>query len=121
MKLNSAKIICFSALFMTIGLSQVSKALNYSNSIYIYNQTSELISKEGGGAKKSGAKKSGAKKSGAKKNEAKKSGAKKNGVNEKGDKETKSNSDKVQSNNAAMKEKAKERYKKWKDNRKAEK
>ena len=111
MKLKSAKIIWFSALFMTIGLSQVSKALNYSNSIYIYNQTSELISKEGGGAKKSG----------AKKNEAKKSGAKKNGVNEKGDKETKSNSDKVQSNNAAMKEKAKERYKEWKDNRKAEK
>ena len=101
MKLKSAKIFCFPILFIFFGLGHVTEALNYSNSIDIYNETSELISKKGGGGKKGGGKKGGAKK--------------------KGDNKTQTNLNKVQSNNEAMREEAKERYKKWKENKKAKK
>ena len=97
MKFNSVKIIYFPILFIFFGLGHVSDALNYSNSIDIHNETSELISKKGGGGKKGGAKKGGAKKGGPKK---------------KRDKKTQTNLNKVKSNNEAMREEAKERYKK---------
>ncbi len=106
MKLKSAIIFCFPILFIFFGLGYVSETLNYSNSIEIYNETSELISKKGGGGKKGGGNKGGGKKGGAKK---------------KGDKKTQSNLNKVQSNNEAMRKEAKERYKKWKENKKAKK
>ena len=106
MKLKSAKIFCLPILFIFFGLGHFSEALNYSNSIDFYNESSELISKKGGGAKKGGAKKGGAKKGGAKK---------------KGDYKTQTKLNKVQSNNEAMREEPKERYKKWKENKKAKK
>ena len=62
MKVKSSKIICFSISLIFFGLSQVTEALSYSNGIQIHNETNELISKEGGGGKKSGGKKSGGKK-----------------------------------------------------------
>ena len=106
MKLKSTKIFCLPILFILFGLGNISEALNYSNNIDIYNEKSDLISKKGGGAKKGGAKKGGAKKGGAKK---------------KGDKKIQTNLNKVQINNEAMREEAKERYKKWKENKKAKK
>ena len=106
MKLKSAKIFCFPILVIFFGLGHFSEALNYSNSIDFYNESSELISKKGGGGKKGGVKKKGAKKKGAKK---------------KGDNKTQTNLNKVQGNNEAMREEAKERYKKWKENKKAKK
>ena len=106
MKLKSAKIFWFPILVIFFGLGHFSEALNYSNSIDFYNESSELISKKGGGGKKAGGKKGGGKKSGAKK---------------KGDNKTQTNLNKVQSNNEAMREEAKERYKKWKENKKAKK
>ena len=105
MKLKSAKMVFFSILFILFGLGHVSEALNYSNSIDIHNETSELISKEGGDKKKGDKKKVNKKK-----------------VNKKKvDKEKQINLNKVQSNNEAMREEAKERYKKWKENKKAKK
>ena len=101
MKLKSAKIFWFPILVIFFGLGHFSEALNYSNSIDFYNESSELISKKGGGGKKGGAKKGGAKK--------------------KGDHKTQTKVNKVQSNNEAMREEAKERYKKWKENKKAKK
>ena len=98
-------------LFIFFGLGHVSEALNYSNSFDINNEASELISKKGGGGKKGGTKKSG-----AKKGRNMKSGAK-----AKGNKKTQSNLNKVQRNNEAMKEEAKEKYKKWKENKKTKK
>ena len=106
MKLKFAKIICFPILFIFFGLDHVSEALNYSNSIDIQNETSELISKKGGGGKKGGGKKGG----------GKKGGGKKEGGKKKGDKKTQINFNKVESNNEAMRDPAKLRYKKWKDN-----
>ena len=106
MKLRYAKIFCFPILFIFFGLDHFSEALNYSNSIDFYNESSELISKKGGGGKKGGVKKKGAKKKGAKK---------------KGDNKTQTNLNKLQGNNEAMREEAKERYKKWKENKKAKK
>ena len=88
------------------GLGHFSEALNYSNSIDFYYESSELISKKGSGGNKGGGKKGGGKKGGAKK---------------KGDNKTQTNFNKVQSNNEAMREEAKERYKKWKENKKAKK
>ena len=111
MKLKSAKIFCFPILVIFFGLGHFSEALNYSNSIDFYNESSELISKKGSGGKKGGAKKGGGKKGGGKK-----SGAKK-----KGDNKIQNNLNKVQTNNEAMREEAKERYKKWKENKKAKK
>ena len=101
MKLKSAKIFCFPILVIFFGLGNFSEALNYSNSIDFYNESSELISKKGSGGKKGGAKKGGSKK--------------------KGDNKIQNNFNKVQSNNEAMREEAKERYKKWKENKKAKK
>tara|TARA_B100001989_G_scaffold135928_1_gene96252 strand:- start:1830 stop:2174 length:345 start_codon:yes stop_codon:yes gene_type:complete len=106
MKLKSAKIFCFPILVIFFGLGHFSEALNYSNSIDFYSESIELISKKGGGGKKGGGKKGGAKKGGAKK---------------KGDNKTQTNLNKVQSNNEAMRKEAKERYKKWKENKKAKK
>ena len=106
MKLKSAKIFWFPILVIFFGLGHFTEALNYSNSIDFYNESSELISKKGSGGKKGGAKKGGGKKGGAKK---------------KGDKKTQTNLNKVQSNNEAMREEAKERYKKWKENKKTKK
>ena len=106
MKLKSAKIFCFPILVIFFGLGNFSEALNYSNSIDFYNESSELISKKGSGGKKGG---------------GKKGGGKKGGANKKGDNKTQSNLNKVQSNNEAMREEAKERYKKWKENKKAKK
>ena len=111
MKLKSAKIFCFPILVIFFGLGHFSEALNYSNSIDFYNEASELISKKGGGGKKGGGKKGG----------AKKGGAKKGGAMKKGDNKTQTNLNKVQNNNEAMREEAKERYKKWKENKKAKK
>ena len=101
MKLKTTKIICFPILFIFFGLGHFSEALNYSNSIDIHNETNELISKKGGGGKKGGDKKGGGEKGGGKK--------------------TQTNLNKVQSNNEAIREEAKERYKKWKENKKAKK
>ena len=101
MKLKSAKIFWFPFLVIFFGLGHFSEALNYSNSIDFYNESSELISKKGSGGKKGGGKKGGAKK--------------------KGDTKTQTNLNKVRSNNEAMREEAKERYKKWKENKKAKK
>ena len=106
MKLKSAKIFWFPILVIFFGLGHFSEALNYSNSIDFYNESSELISEKGSGGKKGGGKKGGGKKGGAKK---------------KGDNKTQTNLNKVQSNNEAMREEAKERYKKWKQNKKAKK
>ena len=111
MKLKSAKIFCFPILVIFFGLGHFSEALNYSNSIDFYNESSELISKKGGGGKKGGGKKGGGKKGGAKKGGAKK----------KGDNKTQTNLNKVQSNNEAMRKEVKERYKKWKENKQAKK
>tara|TARA_A100001388_G_scaffold241258_1_gene197424 strand:+ start:218 stop:577 length:360 start_codon:yes stop_codon:yes gene_type:complete len=111
MKLKSAKIFWFPILVIFFGLGHFTEALNYSNSIDFYNESSELISKKGSGGKKGGAKKGGGKKGGGKK-----SGAKK-----KGDNKIQNNLNKVQTNNEAMREEAKERYKKWKENKKAKK
>ena len=106
MKLKSAKIFCFPILVIFFGLGNFSEALNYSNSIDFYNESSELISKKGSGGKKGG---------------GKKGGGNKGGANKKGDNKTQTNLNKVQSNNEAMREEAKERYKKWKENKKAKK
>ncbi len=82
MRLKSAKIFWFPILVIFFGLVHFSEALSYSNSIDFYNESSELISKKGSGAKKKGNKKKGDKK--------------------KGDKKTQTNLNKVQSNNEAM-------------------
>ena len=96
MKLKFLGVFGFLTIFLLFGLSQVSEAFNYLTSIDIHNETSDLISKEGGG---------------------KKGGGKKGGVNEKEDKTLETNSDKVQSNIESIRKKAKERYKKWKENK----
>ena len=62
MKLKSAKIFWFPILVIFFGLGHFSEALNYSNSIDFYNESSELISKKGSGGKKGGGKKGGGKK-----------------------------------------------------------
>ena len=84
MRLKFAKIFWFQILVIFFGLGHFSEALNYSNSIDFYNESSELISKKGSGGKKGGGKKGGAKK--------------------KGDKKTQTNLNKVQSNNEAMRD-----------------
>ena len=100
---------------MIFGLGQVSEALNYSNSMVINNETIDIIAKEGGGANKSGGNKSGSKKSEGNKSGSKKSGGNKSGLKKSGGKKTKP------SLNEVMREKAKERYKKWKENKKTKK
>ena len=51
MKLKSVKILGYLILFI-FWISHFSEALNYSNSIDFYNESSELISKKGSGGKK---------------------------------------------------------------------
>ena len=116
MKLKFLGVFGFLTIFLLFGLSQVSEAFNYSTSIDIHNETSDLISKEGGG-KKGGGKKGGGKKGGGNKGGGKKGGGNKGGVNEKEDKTLETNSDKVQSNIESIRKKAKERFKKWKENK----
>ena len=83
-------------LFFSIG--QTSDALNYSNNLQIYEDSKELLAKEGGDSKKSASKKSG---------DSKKSANKKK----------QSSINKVKNNQNAMKEAAKERYEIWKKNK----
>ena len=83
-------------LFFSIG--QTSDALNYSNNLQIYEESKELLAKEGGDSKKSASKKSGDSKKSA-------SNKKKSIIN------------KVENNQNAMKEAAKERYEIWKKNK----
>ena len=83
-------------LFFSIG--QTSDALNYSNNLQIYEESKELLAKEGGDSKKSAGKKSG---------DSKKSASDKK----------QSNINKVENNQNAMKEAAKERYEIWKKNK----
>jgi len=83
-------------LFFSIG--QTSDALNYSNNLQIYEESKELLAKEGGDSKKSASKKSG---------DSKKSASDKK----------QSNINKVKNNQNAMKEAAKERYEIWKKNK----
>ena len=83
-------------LFFSIG--HTSDALNYSNNLQIYEESKELLAKEGGDSKKSASKKSG---------DSKKSASKKK----------QPNINKVENNQNAMKEAAKERYEIWKKNK----
>ena len=83
-------------LFFSIG--QTSDALNYSNNLQIYEESKELLAKEGGDSKKSASKKSG---------DSKKSASDKK----------QSNINKVKNNQNAMKEAAKKRYEIWKKNK----
>ena len=55
MRLKSAKIFWLPILFIFFGLGHFSEALNYSNSIDFYNESSELIWEKGSGGKKCGA------------------------------------------------------------------
>ena len=105
MKYKYAKIICFSFFIIIFGSGQVSKAFSDLNSIHINKEINYLISKEGG------SKKSDSKKSGSKKSDSKKSG----------DMNKKNIFNKIQSNEEAMREKAKERFKEWKKNKNANK
>ena len=111
MRLKTSKIIFFSIFLFSFGIAQTINALNYTNSLQITEKTDQFLAKEGGN-KKSGSKKSGSKKSGSKKSRNKKSDNKKNIRNEK-----KSRISKVENNQKAMKEAAKERYEIWKKNR----
>ena len=100
--------------FIFFGLGNIAEVLSYSNSFQVPNETSDLISKKGGGGKKSGSKKKAGKRSGAKKKGGKRMGEKKPG-----DKKTQTSLNKFKSNNEIMREAAKERYRKWKENKKA--
>ena len=94
-------------LFFSIG--QTLDALNYSNNLQIYEESKELLAKEGGDSKKSASKKSG---------DSKKSASKKSGDSKKSASDKKqSNINKVKNNQNAMKEAAKERYENWKKNK----
>ncbi len=126
------KIIFFSIFFIFFGSAQVTEAINnFSEKLVIDNDIEELLAKEGSSAKKSGDKKSSAKKSGDKKSSAKTSGdkkssAKKSGDKKSGDKKTggkkvQENLKKVESNIEIIREKARERYIKWKENKKSKK
>ena len=98
MRLKTSKIIFFSTMLLFLSIGQTSDALNYSNNLQIYEDSKELLAKEGGDSKKSTSKKSG---------DSKKSTKKKN----------QSNINKVENNQNAMKEAAKERYEIWKKNK----
>ena len=102
MKLKTSKIIFFSIFMMFFGMGQTINALNYSNGLEINEETNQLLAKEGGNSKKSA----------IKKNRNKKSGNKKNISYDK-----KSSISKVENNQNAMKEAAKERYEIWKKNK----
>ena len=98
MRLKISKIISFSTMLLFFSIGQTSDALNYSNNLQIYEESKELLAKEGGDSKKSASKKSG---------DSKKSASDKK----------QSNINKVKNNQNAMKEAAKERYEIWKKNK----
>ena len=120
MRLKISKIISFSTMLLFFSIGQTSDALNYSNNLQIYEESKELLAKEGGDSKKSASKKSGdSKKSASKKSgDSKKSASKKSGDSKKSASDKKqSNINKVKNNQNAMKEAAKERYEIWKKNK----
>ena len=121
MKMKIAKIIYFLSLFIFFGLGELTEALNFTNSISINKEKTELFAKEGGSGKKSSGKKSSGKKAYGKKSSGKKSFGKKSSVKKSGDKEKQSILDKIEKNKEAIREAAKERYKKWKENKEAPK
>ena len=98
MRLKTSKIISFLTMLLFFSIGQTSDALNYSNNLQIYEDSKELLAKEGGDSKKSASKKSG---------DSKKSASDKK----------QSNINKVKNNQNAMKEAAKERYEIWKKNK----
>ena len=98
MRLKTSKIISFLTMLLFFSIGQTSDALNYSNNLQIYEESKELLAKEGGDSKKSASKKSG---------DSKKSASDKK----------QSNINKVKNNQNAMKEAAKERYEIWKKNK----
>ena len=109
MRLKTSKIIFFSTMLFFFSIVQTSDALNYSNNLQIYEESKELLAKEEGNSKKSTSKKSGA----SRKSASKKSGNSKKSASEK----KQSNISKVENNQNAMKEAAKERYEIWKKNK----
>ena len=109
MRLKTSKIISLSTMLLFFSIGQTSDALNYSNNLQIYEDSKELLAKEGGDSKKSASKKSG---------DSKKSASKKSGDSKKSASDKKqSNINKVKNNQNAMKEAAKERYEIWKKNK----
>ena len=98
MRLKTSKIISFSTMLLFFSIGQTSDALNYSNNLQIYEDSKELLAKEGGDSKKSASKKSG---------DSKKSASDKK----------QSNINKVKNNQNAMKEAAKKTYEIWKKNK----
>ena len=109
MRQKTSKIILFSIILLFFSIGQTSDALNYSNNLRIHEESKELLAKEGGDSKKSSSKKSG---------DSKKSSSKKSGDSKKsGSEKKKSNINKVENNQNAMKEAAKERYEIWKKNK----
>ena len=127
MNLKFSRIIPFSVLLIFFGFSQVSEAFNYANPIIINIETDELVANKGGGNKgggnKGGGNKGGGKKGGGKKSGGKKGGGEKGGGEKLNSEEKKGleSSNKVKANKEEMKNSAKERYKKWKENRKSKK
>ena len=120
MRLKTSKIISLSTMLLFFSIGQTSDALNYSNNLEIYEDSKELLAKEGGNSKKSASKKSGdSKKSSSKKSgDSKKSASKKSGDSKKSGSEKKqSNINKLENNQNVMKKAAKERYKIWKKNK----
>ena len=109
MRLKISKIISLSTMLLFFSIGQTSDALNYSNNLQIYEESKELLAKEGGNSKKSASKKSG----NSKKSASKKSGDSKKSASDK----KQSNINKVKNNKNAMKEAAKERYEIWKKNK----
>ena len=96
-------------MLLFLGIGQTSDALNYSNNLQIYEESKELLAKEGEDSKKSSNKKSG---------DSKKSSNKKSGDSKKSSSEKKqSKVNKMENNQNAMKEAAKERYELWKKNK----
>ena len=130
MKIKTSKIIFLSIFFMFFNMGHTINALNYSIGLQINEETNQLLAKEGGSkksaskksaSKKSASKKSASKKSGSKKSGSKKSGSKKSASKKNLSKEKKSSINKVENNQNAIKEAAKERYEIWKKNKKKNK
>ena len=126
MKLKFNKLISYLTLLIAFGMSQTSEAVTNYFSINNENYKDELIVKKSGGGKKNGGKKSGGKKNGGKKNGGKKNGGKKNGekdikANKKDQENKKTNIEIIESNKISLKERARERYRKWKENNKIKK
>ena len=48
MRLKTSKIISFSTILLFFSIGQTSDALNYSNNLQIYEDSKELLAKEGG-------------------------------------------------------------------------